>query len=213
MAINASHNIPTQLDDGVKVIHGEHDTIKHLRVPVGVDVNYSPMWENQIEKIKNKLRGIKQRAKYLSRFQRVAYANQALEGSLTHFLRVCYITDSEITKFIRVIHRFVHKTKANIKVCRGPIAHKHTYQPLEEGGLGLLDIQTIRKALTLKWAAKLKEGIRSKTKPVWYYIVQEVMQRCSSYKEAKNLITRPWIKSLGKGSKRFPPSIKAWIGQ
>lgn len=213
MAINAPPNTPTMLEDGVKVINGIGNTVKHLGVPVGVDVDYSPMWKSRMEKIKNTLRGIESRAKHLSRFQRVAYANQALEGSLTHFLRVCYITDREITQFMRVIHRFVHQTKPEVKVCRGPIAHNQTYRRLQEGGLGLLDIRTMRKALTLKWAATLEEALKTKKRPIWYYIVQETMQRCSVYREAKDLVVRPWMKFLGKGATKFPPSIKAWVGQ
>jgi exonuclease III len=211
LAIN-DHEGPARLADGVEIVSGPRATVKYLGIPVGPNIDYSPMWDQLMDKMNQKLQKMGGIARHLSRFQRVKYANQALEGILWHALRICWIKDSEVKELMNIVHRFVNLTPDKDKKITCPIRLDQTTRPVTEGGLGLLDIGTMRKALTLKWLWQIEQAYHGGKVPTWYYIVLEIMQRSSTYTNP-TLLQRPWMQYLGKGTRPFPPSVKAWWGE
>lgn len=187
---------------GIRVV--KNGTIKYLGIPVGVGVKPEQIWKDMAKKIQKRVE--RWEARHLSRWTRVRVAATVLESTLWHHLRCLPARGADIEMLQRVIFRYVWKRPPGTR-CAGPIRNLHALRNKDEGGLGLLDIGTMHKALALSWIKALEQGWKNPTlKPVWYDLMVELFLH-NAPQWALAVLDRPWVQQWRK-RESYPISIQ-----
>lgn len=197
----------SQTYKGIEVIRGI--PIEYLGVPVGEDVDESVFWKKRMSKIISR---VKQWSRInTSRWARVRISNTVLESTLWYHLKCMSPKESVLADAQRRIFRFIHKTADSAGKCMGVTTHADSLRPRAEGGMGILDISAMRKALCLWWIQALERGYSDPPKaPVWQALAEELFRTVDPPKQA---LSRPWFqKWYRQRSPKFPPSINQfWV--
>jgi hypothetical protein len=141
-------------------------TGRYLGTPIGPGSDLMAFWENLHNNIK--IRMARWATLFLSLRQRTAIAKTALESTLWYYVRVVLALAKDIEPIERTILKFVWDLPSEARLA-GPIKNCDVYRPIEEGGLGLVRIESMRQSLGLYWIQKLEKAQKMDplTRPLW----------------------------------------------
>jgi hypothetical protein len=180
-------------------------TGRYLGTPIGPGSDLTAFWENLHNNIK--IRMARWATLFLSLRQRTAIAKTALESTLWYYVRVVPALAKDIEPIERTILKFVWDLPSEARLA-GPIKNCDVYRPIEEGGLGLVRIESMRQSLGLYWIQKLEKAQKMDplTRPLWYSLITLILTHHTKPK-LRDMITRPWVQVWNRATPRPPLSV------
>jgi len=161
--LNKNERAP--LDGRIKIAE-DREAIQILGAWLGNETNTSAPWEPIIDKIKKTLNRYSRSHPTLNGRKVIT---QIVVGGYTQFLTQAQGMPPHIEKAItKIIRDFIWEESMNPR-----IVLRYLHQPIEEGGLNLLDINTRNEAIEIIW---LKAYLNmSPTRPKWAKITDIIL--------------------------------------
>lgn len=150
VAAGCGNSIPKTLPNGIKITYGE--PVKYLGVPIGVNLSYKATWIKQIENLRARIKRWAKR--WLSYRGRIRVITTMLQSTLWYLLRCIPIHHEQMEVIQSIIHKYAYEREESQKLM-GPIPAAQASRPVTQGGLGLINTQVAREALSLYWIHKL----------------------------------------------------------
>ncbi len=94
---------------------------------------------------------------------------QMIVGGMTQFLTtVQRMPDTIVKRLNKIIRNYLWDDRHNT-----PVGMKHVYLPVEEGGLGILDLVSRNEAIDIMWLKTyLEQGV---DRPLWAYLADDIL--------------------------------------
>lgn len=184
----------------------ENAEVSYLGIPVGVNVDHDAFWTKCLEKVRNRIRHWD--TIMTSRWARVAVTKTMYQSLAWYALRTLPVSRDVLTNLQQLCDRYIWNTAAGNR-CSPSIPLSQTRRKPDEGGLGVLDVKTMKQALTLHWIRRLEElaNTPSPLRPMWYPLMMELFLH--KVPETYKLATkRPWAQSTNLHQQTYPPSIQ-----
>jgi hypothetical protein len=178
---------------------------RYLGTPIGPGSNLMAFWKNLHDKIKTQM--AQWAPLFLSLRQRTAIAKTTLESTLWYYIRLVLALAKDIEPIERVILKFIWDLPSEARLA-GPIKNCDVYHPIEEGGLGLVRIESMRQSLGLYWIQKLEKAQKMDplTRPLWYSLITLILTHHTKPK-IRDMIMRPWAQVWNRSTPRPPLSV------
>ncbi|KZZ93600.1 reverse transcriptase [Ascosphaera apis ARSEF 7405] len=215
LAINDA-DAPTSVGD-VEVV--QDSPIEYLGVPVGGEFDHS-IWLKKRIAIQSSI--ARWENNYLSIRQRVTVTQISLASQLWHLFRCLPVRITDIAHLQKVLWAYVWGTATGQRAA-GPIANSQAQRPIEDGGLNMIDLHTMHRALNMYWIQKLETGkdLEPHQRPMWYQLVIDLLTTNLHNGDQThikgNMITEPWAQYWNSRLPKAPHSTSSfwpeWIKQ
>ena len=187
----------------------------YLGIPIGNNVDPTETYTSVLKKIVDKI----QRWKYIymSLRGRVKIAKMIMYSKMWYYLRIIPITTAQLHEIEETVERYIWVKEPN-QPLRRSLRNTQAIKSVKEGGIGALDISTMRAALNIYWIARLKkyqwESPQEDT-PGWIPLAMELILETGTPNRGvteaqKKLLRYPWVQRWQRSEQRMPASIQYW---
>jgi hypothetical protein len=190
--LKPDRGIPTNIpwaDDG--------KTITYLGCPIGNNIDINDKWNSILDSIK--CFGQKWKSMNITLKGRILIAKVMLCSRLWYHARVLPLSDALVNEITAEIWSFIWKGGKN------KVSAATCVQPIEKGGLNMLDIRDMVDAVRVQWVRRLFDD---KVQHQWKAVAEWVFNN-SYITDQPHLVSNIWIQNLNsKLTANLPPFWK-----